>query len=68
MQIVININEDGKTSTSSMPEADNMVSGDNTAGGFDGGGSPSIAEDVPVKVITEIPPQGSDAPLDGGSG
>lgn len=70
MQIVITINEDGKASTATVPQADNVVSTDNAvsaAGAFDGGSSPSNVEDMPVEVVTEIPPQPTDVTLNGGS-
>jgi len=68
MQIVINVNEDGEISTIAQSEADYQTRSDAAASGAnDGGSAPSSPEDMFADVVTEIPVQEDNAPLDGGS-
>lgn len=76
MQIVININEDGKISTTTQSETDNQShSDDNFAAASgsvnDGGSAPFLPEDALTDVVMGMsvadPVQETDAPLNGGS-
>jgi len=69
MQIVINVNDDAKVSTTTQPESSNMINTDalSSQGEFDGGSSPEYEDDIPVEVVTDIRPLATDSSLNGGS-
>ena len=69
MQIVININDDGKVSTATLPASGNVINTDTLSaqGEFDGGSSPANTDDIPSEVVTEIPPSPTESALNGGS-